>query len=131
MLLFSTIASAGGGNQVLNVKIIKLSTFDDYAIVYFSPVYTFTAEQLCDKNPSTSGDPENPTGPSSKVVIRFENDVNQQMYATLMAAAVSKKTVSLGVVGCDVASGYPKIYRVDVLFLTGTRHSKTYIPNSP
>jgi hypothetical protein len=37
------------------------------------------------------------------------------MYATLMAAAVSKKTVGLGVVGCDVALGYPKIYRVDVL----------------
>lgn len=95
---------------------LKLSTFDNYAIVYFSPVYSFTAEQVCDKNPSTSGDRANPTGPSSKVVIRFESDVNQQMYATLMAAAVSKKTVGLGVVACDVASGYPKVYRFYVLF---------------
>ena len=90
-----------------DVKIIKLSTFDDYAIVYFSPAYTFSDEQVCDKNS---------TGLSSKMVVRFENDDNKEMYATIMAAAVSNKTAGFGVVGCDIPTGYPKMYRVDVHF---------------
>ncbi|MCJ8270481.1 MAG: hypothetical protein MJK04_13885 [Psychrosphaera sp.] len=115
ILMFSSMASAAT-DQVGNVKIIKLSTFDNYAIVYFSPAYTFKDDQLCATNSTTiPGNEPQSNGPSSKMVVRFENAEKKEMYATIMAAAVTNKTVSFGAVGCD-ASGYPNMYRVDVLF---------------
>ena len=98
-LIFTNVCM--GGEQVNDRKLTQISTFGEYAIVFFTPI--FEDAQNCS---STN---------KNRAAIRFDNDLKKEMFSTALSAAIVGKDVSLGVSGCD-ASGIPTAYRVDVKF---------------
>ena len=91
----------GATDQVRNVKITAISTYETYAIIYFSP--SFSNTQNCTETFTT------------RAAIRFGADQKKEMFSTALSTAMAGKLVTLGLLGCD-ASGVPAVYRVDALF---------------
>ena len=101
-LLLSQAALAGN-ETASGLKITKIHTWDDHAAIYFTPSYT--NQQGC----------VSPT--ETRFILDMSNDINKEMYSSILAAAMADKEVGFGIGGC-YSGGQPSplIYRVDVEF---------------
>lgn len=99
-LLFSTFAFGASQQIPKNRKIQQISTYDNVALITFTPSYKFN--QGCTHTSK------------SLLAIEFNTEKGKEMYGAVLAAASQGLTVGFGISGC--AGDKNRAYRVDVLY---------------
>ena len=91
-------------DQVLNRTITQIRTYENYAIINYTP--EFSSTQNCSTGNNNSG------------VIRFDSNTKKEMFSAALAAATTKSNkVGFGISGCDtINQNHPIIYRIDVIY---------------
>ena len=101
-LLIMATNSFGATDQVpTNRTVTMISTYANIAFVHVSPEIVST--QGCSSS-------------NNKVVeISFSTQKGKEIYAAVLAAAVAKKKIGMGIGGCS-ENGNPLVYRIDTIF---------------
>ncbi len=88
----------------LNRTVVSIRTYDNYAVVRFSPEFT--------NNLACGGG-----GQNTHVAIFFDTNPDKKaQLATVMMAMSLKKKIGFGINGCfGWGGGIPTVYRVDVV----------------